>query len=52
MIQQLREAFSYDSAPRHLIFDGGGSFNDLAVEILASFADGFPPLFNAAVASA
>jgi putative transposase len=27
VIQQLREAFPYDSAPKHLIFDRGGSFN-------------------------
>ncbi len=26
VIQQLREAFPYDSAPAHMIFDRGGSF--------------------------
>ena len=28
VIQQLREAFPYDSAPRYLVFDRGTNFND------------------------
>jgi putative transposase len=27
VVQQLREAFPYDSAPGYLIFDRGASFN-------------------------
>ena len=37
VIQQLREAFPYDSAPKHLIFDRGGSFNQEAIETIKSF---------------
>jgi len=37
VIQQLREAFPYDSAPRHLIFDRGANFNDEVVELIKSF---------------
>jgi transposase InsO family protein len=37
VIQQLREAFPYDSAPRYLIFDRGASFNDQVVDTIKSF---------------
>jgi transposase InsO family protein len=37
VIQQLREAFPYDSAPKHLIFDRGGSFNQEVIETIKSF---------------
>jgi transposase InsO family protein len=37
VIQQLREAFPYDSAPRYLIFDRGASFNDHVVDTIKSF---------------
>ena len=37
VIQQLREAFPYDSAPRHLIFDRGANFNDEVVELIKNF---------------
>jgi transposase InsO family protein len=35
--QQLREAFPFDSAPRHLIFDRDASFNEEVVETISSF---------------
>jgi transposase InsO family protein len=37
VIQQLREAFPYDSAPRYLIFDRGANFNDEVVELIKNF---------------
>ncbi len=37
VVQQLREAFPYDSAPRYLIFDRGASFNEEVVETIKSF---------------
>jgi putative transposase len=37
VIQQLREAFPYDSAPSYLIFDRGPQFNDEVIETLKSF---------------
>lgn len=37
VVQQLREAFPYDSAPRYLIFDRGASFNDHADDTIKSF---------------
>jgi len=37
VVQQLREAFPYDSAPRYLIFDRGASFNDDVVDTIKSF---------------
>ncbi len=37
VIQQLREAFPYDSAPSHLIFDRGSNFNADVVETIKSF---------------
>ena len=37
VIQQLREAFPYDSSPKHLIFDRGGSFNQEVIETIKSF---------------
>ena len=37
MIQQLREAFPYDSAPGYLIFDRGQQFNNEAIETQRSF---------------
>jgi transposase InsO family protein len=37
VIQQLREAFPYDSAPRHLIFDRGANFSDHVVDMIKSF---------------
>jgi transposase InsO family protein len=37
VIQQLREAFPYDSAPKHLIFDRGGSFNQEVIETIKRF---------------
>ena len=37
VIQQLREAFPYDSAPGHLIFDRGPQFNDEVIETVKSF---------------
>jgi transposase InsO family protein len=36
VIQQLREAFPYNSAPKHLIFDRGGSFNQEVIETIKS----------------
>src|SRR5438874_10899938 len=37
VIQQLREAFPFDSAPRYLIFDRGANFNDHVVDTIRSF---------------
>lgn len=37
VVQQLREAFSYDSAPRRLIFDRGADFNEEVIETITSF---------------
>jgi transposase InsO family protein len=37
VIQQLREAFPYDLAPRYLIFDRGTNFNDNVVDTIKSF---------------
>ena len=37
VIQQLREAFPYDSAPKYLIFDRGGSFNQEVIKTIKSF---------------
>ena len=37
VIQQLREAFPYDSAPRYLIFDRGANFNEEVTDTLKSF---------------
>ena len=37
VIQQLREAFPYDSAPKYLIFDRGSSFNAEMIETVKSF---------------
>jgi putative transposase len=35
--QQLREAFPYASAPKHLIFDRGSNFNAEVIETIKSF---------------
>jgi transposase InsO family protein len=37
VIQQLREAFPYDSAPRYLIFDGGSNFDNEVVTAIMNF---------------
>jgi putative transposase len=37
VIQQLREAFPYDSAPRYLIFDRGSNFNEAVTDTVKSF---------------
>ena len=37
VIQQLREAFPYDSAPSYLIFDRGPQFNNEVIETVKSF---------------
>jgi transposase InsO family protein len=37
VIQQLREAFPYDSAPRYLIFDRGANFNEEVTDTVRSF---------------
>jgi putative transposase len=37
VIQQLREAFPYDSAPGYLIFDRRPQFNDEVIEKVKSF---------------
>jgi len=37
VIQQLREAFPYDSAPGFLIFDRGPQFNDEVIETVKNF---------------
>jgi len=36
-VQQLREAFAYDSAPRYLIFDRGTQFNEEVIDTAKSF---------------
>ena len=37
VIQQMREAFPYDSAPKYLIFDRGSNFNEEVVATIKSF---------------
>ena len=37
VIQQLREAFPYDSAPAYLIFDRGAQFNEEVIDTVKSF---------------
>jgi transposase InsO family protein len=37
VIQQLREAFPFDSAPEYLIFDRGSNFNTEVVDTINSF---------------
>jgi transposase InsO family protein len=37
VIQQLREAFPYDSAPKYLIFDRGPQFNSEVIDTVKSF---------------
>jgi transposase InsO family protein len=37
VIQQLSEAFLYDSAPGYLIFDRGSNFNHEVIDTLRSF---------------
>ena len=37
VIQQLREAFPYDSAPRYLIFDHGTQFNEEVIDTMKMF---------------
>jgi hypothetical protein len=37
VVQQLREAFPYDSAPRYLIFDHGTQFNEEVIYTAKSF---------------
>jgi transposase InsO family protein len=37
VIQQLREAFPYDTAPGYLIFDRGSCFNAEMIEVVKSF---------------
>jgi transposase InsO family protein len=37
VIQQLREAFPYDLAPKYLVFDRGSSFNEDVIDTLKSF---------------
>jgi transposase InsO family protein len=37
VMQQLREAFPYNSAPSYLIFDRGTQFNDEVIETVKSF---------------
>ena len=37
VIQQLREAFPYDFAPKYLIFDRGANFNEEVVKTVESF---------------
>ena len=37
MIQQLREAFPYDSAPQYLVFDRGANFNEEVIDTVKSF---------------
>ena len=37
VIQQLREAFPYDSAPEYLIFDRGSNFNGEVIDAIKSF---------------
>jgi transposase InsO family protein len=37
VVQQLREAFPYDSAPGHLIFDRGSNFDNEVVTAIKDF---------------
>jgi len=37
VIQQLREAFPYDSAPRYLVFDRAANFNEEVIDTVKSF---------------
>ena len=37
VVQQLREAFPYDSAPDYLIFDRGAQFNEEVIDTVKSF---------------
>jgi len=37
VVQQLREAFPYDSAPDYLIFDRGPQFNSEVIDLVESF---------------
>jgi putative transposase len=37
VVQQLREAFPFDSAPKYLIFDRGSQFNEEVVSTIKSF---------------
>jgi putative transposase len=37
VVQQLREAFPYDSAPKYLIFDRGANFNEEVIDTVKSF---------------
>jgi putative transposase len=37
VVQQLREAFPYDSAPGYLIFDHGANFNEEVIDTMKSF---------------
>jgi transposase InsO family protein len=37
VVQQLREAFPYDSAPGYLIFDRGSNFNEEVIDTVRSF---------------
>jgi putative transposase len=37
VVQQLRKAFPYDSAPGYLIFDRGASFNEQVIDTVKSF---------------
>jgi transposase InsO family protein len=37
VVQQLREAFPFDSAPRYLIFDRGAQFNEEVIDTVKSF---------------
>jgi hypothetical protein len=37
VVQQLREAFPYDSAPGYLIFDRGTQLNDKVIETVKCF---------------
>jgi transposase InsO family protein len=38
VVQQLREAFPYDSAPGYLIFDRGAQFNEEVIDTVKSFS--------------
>jgi transposase InsO family protein len=38
VVQQLREAFPFDSAPGYLIFDRGSNFNRDVIDTVMSFA--------------
>ena len=42
VVQQLREAFPYDSAPEYLIFDRGSNFNEEVVDTIKSFGIAAP----------